>query len=112
MFGYISVNIFDANCVNVNMLSVRFSILRPFEGLIMVFMKRSSFGKSEHGFSLVELAVAAGLAVALGAATVFVLNGSADVIKSEATRAADEATAYNRDVLNLYDGRYDFLLND
>ena len=51
--------------------------------------------KNEEGFSLVELAVAAAVAVALGAVAVTVLTGVASGISTDAQGAADASDAYN-----------------
>lgn len=56
--------------------------------------------KQEQGFSLVELAIAAGLAVALAATAVTVLSGTTATLSSKANGAAGTSTQYNYDVLN------------
>jgi hypothetical protein len=57
------------------------------------------FRKNEQGFSLVELAVAAVVAVALGGITVSVLSGTASSISSDAVVAKDNADCYNSEVI-------------
>lgn len=56
--------------------------------------------KQEQGFSLVELAIAAGLAVALAATAVTVLSGTTASLSSNANGAAGTSSQYNYDVLN------------
>jgi hypothetical protein len=55
--------------------------------------------KNESGFSLVELAVAAAVAVALGAVTITVLNGTASGISSDAAAAKTSADNYNQSAI-------------
>ena len=55
--------------------------------------------KNENGFSLVELAIAAGLAVALAATAVTVLSGTTASLSSNANSAAGTSSQYNTDVL-------------
>lgn len=55
--------------------------------------------KNENGFSLVELAIAAGLAVALAATAVTILSGTTASLSSNANGAAGTSSQYNADVL-------------
>ena len=55
--------------------------------------------KNESGFSLVELAIAAGLAVALAATAVTILSGTTATLSSNAAGAAGTSSAYNSNVL-------------
>lgn len=60
--------------------------------------------KNENGFSLVELAIAAGLAVALAATAVTVLSGTTATLSSNANGAAGTSSQYNTDVLGNASG--------
>lgn len=55
--------------------------------------------KNENGFSLVELAIATGLAVALAATAVTILSGTTATLSSNANGAAGTSSQYNTDVL-------------
>lgn len=56
--------------------------------------------KEEKGFSLVELAIAAGLAVALAATAVTVLSGTTASLSNNAAGAANDSDQYNIAVLS------------
>lgn len=58
--------------------------------------------QNEEGFSLVELAVAAAVAVALGAVAVTVLSGVSANISSEATLGRDTADCETHNMLAYY----------
>lgn len=57
------------------------------------------FKTNENGFSLVELAIAAGLAVALAATAVTVLSGTTATLSSEANVSKNSIDCYNTSAL-------------
>lgn len=61
------------------------------------------FKTNENGFSLVELAIAAGLAVALAATAVAVLSGTTADLSSKAVTSKTALDCYNNEVISNSD---------
>ena len=63
-----------------------------------------NYFKNEEGFSLVELAIAAGIAVVLGGITISLMPGVIDSSKSKASAYADCGMKHGNAAMNMIDG--------
>ena len=67
-------------------------------------MNMKKYFNNEEGFSLVELAVAAGIAVFLGAITVSLMPGVMSSTKAKASAYSDCGLKHGNAAMNMIDG--------